>query len=110
MLNIFKNYATITIMMISVLLPIKVYSQTTQSLRIEANRCRYYYIRSRSGDHITRSLLFYREGDMINMTGLNNCINVINNYLQETNINPEEKQVYENVKNNLSAWRNQIRN
>lgn len=110
MLNIFKNPVTIIIIIISVLFPIKSYSQQTQSLGIQANRCRYYYIRSRSGDHTARNLLIYKEGDVIDMTGLNNCINVIDNYLQQTNVTPEEKQVYENVKNNLSSWRNQIKN
>jgi hypothetical protein len=44
------------------------------------------------------------------MTGLNNCINVIDNYLKESHITVQERQVYENVKNNLSSWRNQIEN
>ncbi|BAQ60510.1 hypothetical protein GM3708_916 [Geminocystis sp. NIES-3708] len=106
----FKNPVIIIIIIISVFFPIKSYSQQTQSLGIQANRCRYYYIRSRSGDHTARNLLIYREGDIIDITGLNNCINVIDNYLQQTNVTPEEKQVYENVKNHLSSWRNQIKN
>ncbi len=92
-------------MIISVSLPIKTYSQETQSLGIQVNRCRYYYIRSRSGDHNARNLLIFKEGDTIDMTGLNKCINIIDNYLKQTAVTPEERQVYENVRNNLSSWR-----
>ncbi|MBL1210332.1 hypothetical protein [Geminocystis sp. GBBB08] len=97
-------------MTISLLLPVKTYSQETPSLAIQANRCRYYYIRSRSGDHLTRNLLFFQEGDMIDLTGLNKCIEIIDNYIKETHVTPEERQVYENVRNNLFSWRNQINN
>jgi hypothetical protein len=110
MLKILKNPVTITIIIISVLFPIKSYSQEAQSLGIQANRCRYYYIRSRSGDHTARNLLMFKEGETMDMTGLDNCINVIDNYLKESHVTTEEKQVYENVKNNLSSWRNQMEN
>lgn len=110
MLKIFKHPVTIITIIIGVLFPIKSYSQETQSVGIQANRCRYYYIRSRSGDHTARNLLIYKEGETIDMTGLNNCINVIDNYLKESHVTTEERQVYENVKNNLSSWRNQMKN
>lgn len=73
------------------------------SLAQLVKRCHYYHIRSRAGDPSARYLLISKDANGDNLTGLEKCINVIEQYLEDPNITTQEREVYEQVKINLSS-------
>jgi len=82
---------------------IPVNADENNSLAQLVKRCHYYHIRSRAGDPSARYLLISKDTNGDNLTGLEKCINVIKQYLEDPNITTQERKVYEQVKINLSS-------
>jgi hypothetical protein len=97
-------FIVLIILFLPLLSPKKSYSEQKPSLAIQANRCRYYYIRSRSGDSSARFLLMTKDNETNGLSGLEKCIKVIDDYLKETTVTTQQREVYENVRHNMSFF------
>ncbi len=83
-------------------------NQTTDSNALLAKRCRYYYIRSRAGDSRATYLLISKNEDKNSLTGLEKCLNILNEYLATDNITDDEKKVYQQVYDHLFLLKDKL--
>lgn len=67
-------------------------NQSSDTLSVLAKRCRYYYIRSRAGDSRATYLLISKNEGKNTLTGLEKCLNVLNEYLVSDSITNDEKK------------------
>lgn len=83
-------------------------NQSSDSLSILAKRCRYYYIRSRAGDSRATYLLISKNEGKNTLTGLEKCLNVLNEYLVSDSITNDEKKVYQQVYDHLFILKDKL--
>ncbi|MBD2393926.1 hypothetical protein H6G11_06620 [Cyanobacterium aponinum FACHB-4101] len=83
-------------------------NQSSDTLSVLAKRCRYYYIRSRAGDSRATYLLISKNEGKNTLTGLEKCLNVLNEYLVSDSITNDEKKVYQQVYDHLFILKDKL--
>ena len=64
---------------------------------VQARRCRYYQVRTRAGDSRIYALLVMQQENSDQPTGAEQCLDIVDRYLNEGNPNKDETRVYEFV-------------
>ena len=94
------------IMLVLVISPKAIQAQSIDSERLQlattVRRCRYYYTRFRVGDPKTRYLLLSQDPNDGNITGIEKCFQMIDNYLDNPDLTSDERKVYEKLKENMT--------
>ncbi len=94
------------IMLLLVISPQAIQAESAESEKLKlattVRRCRYYFIRFKVGDPKTRYILLSQDPNAGNITGLEKCFQVIDDYLNISDLTSDERRVYENLRENMS--------
>ena len=99
-------------MLLLVISPQAIQAESAESEKLKlattVRRCRYYFIRFKVGDPITRYILLSQAPDAGKITGLEKCFQVIDDYLNISDLTSDERRVYENLRENMSLMIKQL--
>lgn len=94
------------IMLLLVISPQAIQAESAESEKLKlattVRRCRYYFIRFKVGDPKTRYILLSQDPNAGNITGIEKCFQVIDDYLDNPELTLDERKVYENLKKSMS--------